>query len=380
MTHHQTVPLSVELRGNYHEGNFGDDALLLACIFLLRDQTRRIQLERKAAYQDNRLKNIVVPGKGKTPPNLVVFGGGTQFFSFSMSSKDVQYSRISRFTKKILSPTSLLASFRARIAAAQYRQLPKIALGIGVGPFELPLAGEQTVELLRQMELVWVRDPTSEKFCRNHNIPNLVNASDLCFTPAFSQIAQPLGHRATPHDRPRRIGIVLRDWPSLDAHFFQRQVALARKLRACGHQVRFLSLSMQDNRYMTKMRELRERVIVWDATSGTLEEFWHTIAEQDLVLTSRFHGAIFALLSRTPFISIEIEPKLKNLRFMVPELGAYAITPSTNVDNMYLKVDELLAKKQSLLPALDKAVSKQRSLARTGEEALKTYFAAKKLR
>lgn len=375
MSRHRPLPSLASLRGNFHEGNFGDDALLLACSSLLQGQVKRIQFERNVAYRDERMQETLAADDVPTQPDMIIYGGGTQFFSFSAPA--AQHSLISRVVRKLSSPTSLMASYRARAMIAQNRRISKIAIGIGVGPFENSVAAQQAVGLLRQMELVWVRDASSEDFCRNNNIPNIVASSDLCFTEAFTHITKPPLDSRLAEDRPRKIGIILRDWPALDADFFQQQVALARKLRASGHEVRFLGLSKHDDRYQAEMAALGEIVNVWDSKSERLEDFWAVIAKQDLVVTSRFHGAIFALLSATPFIAIEIEPKLRNLRDMVPELGAFAIAPSTTVDAMCQAVESILGRRESVLPALDRALSEQCSRARVGEEALKTYFEAK---
>lgn len=377
MSRHQTHPSFASLRGNFHEGNFGDDALLLACTSLLEDRVDHIQFERDVAYRDERIKDTLVDADKPIPPDTIVYGGGTQFFSFSSSAPVVRHSLLSRVAHKIFSPTSLVESYRARTTAAQNRRTSRIAIGIGVGPFDNSVAAEQAAGLLRKMDLVWVRDAPSEYFCRSNSIPNLVASSDLCFTEAFTQITVlPLEINRT-QDGPRKIGIILRDWPTLDAAFFQRQVGLARKLRGAGHDVRFLGLSEHDNRYLTEMAALGERVRVWDPKSERLEDFWALIAKQDLVVTSRFHGAIFALLSTTPFIAIEIEPKLSNLRDMVPELASFAISPSLTVDVMCQTIENLLAQSGSVLPALDRALSEQRVRARAGENALKAYFEAK---
>ena len=191
MSRHRPLPSLASLRGNFHEGNFGDDALLLACASLLQGQVKHIQFERNVAYRDERVQDTLAAADEPMQPDMIVYGGGTQFFSFSASAPVVQHSLISRVARKLSSPTSLMASYRARTRAAQNRRISKIAIGIGVGPFENSVAAEQAVGLLRQMELVWVRDASSEDFCRNNNIPNLVVSSDLCFTKAFTQITAP---------------------------------------------------------------------------------------------------------------------------------------------------------------------------------------------
>jgi polysaccharide pyruvyl transferase WcaK-like protein len=374
MSHLRPVPRFARLRGNFDEGNFGDDALLLACTSLLRGKVKLAQVETNVAYYDDRMHDFFAPSNQLIAPDIIIYGGGTQFFSFSTSEPTAMRSVLSRVTKKILSPTSLITSYRARSDSARNKLIPKVAIGLGVGPFDNAVAAQQAAGLLRQMELVWVRDAHSEHFCRSYDVPNVISSSDLCFTEAFAQITTPRSGRERSGAEPLKIGIILRDWKDLCASFFRRQAALASKLRTSGHEVTFLSLSKHDDFYLGEMATLGETVRVWDAKSELLEDFWALIAAQDLMVTSRFHGAIFSLLSSTPFIAIEIEPKLSNLREMVPELGDFAVDPSTDVDTMHHAVEALLARREGILPALDRALMEQRLRARAGEDALKSYF------
>lgn len=369
------------LRGNFHEGNFGDDALLLACTALLLCRAKSLCVDGKVAYQDERLAGLDAAATTDVLPDLIVYGGGTQFFSFGTPDNMTQRSsRALSLARKIFLPSAYAASFRARARGVHLRRIPKIAIGVGVGPFSDSVSAEATASLLRDMALVWVRDVRSENFCRSHGVKNLVASADLCFTDAFSRVTLPIISLPRPERQAQRVAIILRDWKPLGVDFFRRQIDVARRLRAAGHFVRFIGLSMHDHRYLSEMAAAGEEVLVWDPHKARLEDFWNTLSFQDLIVTSRFHGAIFAILSGTPYVAIEIEPKLVNLREIVPELAEFAVDPSADAGLISKSVAAALAQSDQLLPALRRALSTQRDLARRGEDALKAFFESRMCR
>lgn len=365
---------SVAIRGNYQEGNFGDDALLLGCAGLLEGYTQSLLVEEPMAYRDERLNAVEIGQGADAVPDLFVYGGGTQFFSFDAGVPVSAVSRALGVARKLASPSAYVASIRARVRTAKTRRIPKMAIGVGLGPFSNRPSAEATAELLRDMALVWVRDARSEEFCLNYGIENVVASADLCFTDAFARVTSPTLGQPRADGQPLQVAIILRDWKFIDSGFFQRQILLARKLRSAGHQVRFLSLSPIDSSYAAEMTVSGESLLVWNARVSRIEDFWDLIAQQDLVITSRYHGAIFALLSETPFIAVEIEPKLHNLRDLVPELGQFAIDPLADIDRVYGNIVGALSQRDRLLPAMRNALVTQRDKARKGEEALSFFL------
>lgn len=375
MTSCKTPFRRASLRGNFSEGNFGDDALLLACNALLTDHVHRLCVGVPVCYQDERLAALEEKDLKGAVPDLIVYGGGTQFFSFDgPPAQQPTTSRIMRIARKLITPGAYAASLKTRVTTARSQRIPRIAIGIGVGPFSDTASAHATAALLRNMALVWVRDSQSEEFCRSNGVSNLLLSSDLCFTEAFARSTAPALAQIRSDGQPKQIAIILRDWKQLDYGFFRRQIEVAERLRGAGHHVQFVSLSRHDYTFLTEMSALGEDVLVWDPLRSRLEMFWKYLAEKDLIVTSRFHGAIFALLSNTPFIAIEIEPKLRNLRDMVPELGRFAVDPAAGAELVYNSVQEVLKHREQLLPALKHALSVQRDRARTGEMALKRFL------
>lgn len=373
-------PRLIALRGNYHEANFGDDALLLAAHALLEGPGREIVVDGVVAYRDERLAGLRSRVAERERADLIVYGGGTQFFDFGCPGeadavRPVTLSR--RILRKLANPNEFLVGLRSRRRFRRDRQTPTIGIGLGIGPFALgvTVAKAAVAELVRRMKMVWVRDAASTAFCRQHGVETSVAGADLCFTDAFSRAVRfaqtplPRADGASP-----RVGIVLRDWPDLGPDFFERIIEVARGLRSRGIVVRFLSFAPSDRAYLNALSVAGEEVLAWHAGYGPIETFWEEIAAHDLLVTSRFHGGIFALLSGRPFLALNIEPKLASLAAMVPELTNLLLPPEASADEVVQHILTALPAAEDAKPALIAALARQRALAATGESALKTFF------
>ena len=65
----------------------------------------------------------------------------------------------------------------------------------------------------------------------------------------------------------------------------------------------------------------------------TFENFYIRLSQFDLVITARFHGAVFASMMNIPFITIEVEQKLR----MIAENysgGAYVWTSKFDLNEL----------------------------------------------
>lgn len=370
----------IALRGNYHESNFGDDALLLAVCALLRRDDHELVADGAVACLDERLGGLRVRDQEREGADLIVYGGGTQFFAFESAQgaeAGVRSSLLARLLRKLARPSGILASMRARRRFRRDLQTPAIAIGLGIGPFASGAgAAEAAVAgLVRRMKMAWVRDGASREFCRRHGIPACVAGADLCFTAAFASalgVCLPFEGMARP-DR-KKVGIVLRDWSGLPAGFFGRMIEVAAGLRAANIDVQFFSFCPGDVAYLAALADAGETVLAWDSERGPVEVFWSAIADCDLVLTSRFHGAIFALLSARPFLAITIEPKLEGLAEMVPGVPDVLVAPDEKFDEILARILGMLTSASALRPALLDALARQRELARNGERALAEFI------
>lgn len=367
-------PRLILLRGNYSEANFGDDALLIASYVLLHGQGRSIVVDGGFSYQDQRLAGLRSRNAQHEKADLIVYGGGTQFFDFG-NDTDHHVTILRQIVRIITNPKKIFIDLLSRLRFHRNRRIPVIGIGLGIGPFATTAAEMVTAELIQRMKMVWVRDEAASAFCSKNAVNNSVAGADLCFTEAFRKTVQFVDRPPhTAHGQSRRVGIVLRDWFNLGPDFFERMIVVARQLRSHGIEVRFLSFAPSDCTYLGALAEANEEVLAWHAGYGSIETFWTEIASHDLLVTSRFHAGIFALLSSKPFISINIEPKLASLASMVPELPNLLLAPDDKVEVMVKQILAVLSIAAYAKPFLIAALDRQRALAAKAESALKTFL------
>jgi polysaccharide pyruvyl transferase WcaK-like protein len=108
--------------------------------------------------------------------------------------------------------------------------------------------------------------------------------------------------------------MVLRDWAGQDDGFFDAFVQVARRVRQAGVEVRFFSFSPGDLRMRADLARAGEACSAWECGADRFDAYRSELADMDLIVTSRFHGAVFATLHETPFLAIALEPKLAQVR------------------------------------------------------------------
>lgn len=366
------------LRGNYGEGNYGDDALAIAAQQLLIPHSGSIVTDGELAYRDQRLLGVRCGDTLDESLQAIVYGGGTQFFSFEYdvpTSAPTQLPR--RVLRKLVRPMTIIDSYRARRRHWIESRTPQLAIGFGVGPFSEGSAAEaDAAKLLKAMDLVWVRDDASMAFCKRHDIETAVQSSDLCFTSAFADAVRKPARGLGRANDCKQVGIILRDWKAWDETYFDAAIEAARRLRKLGVGTKFISLAPSDTRFLASLERHGESVISWRCTPDSFEIFWDTFAQMDLIVTSRFHGAVFAALSETPFLAIGIEPKLEQVKTWVqasdwPE----TIIPATSDPELFTRqVLSALSEIGSRGEAVRAMVLEQHRLAAVGERRLIEYF------
>ena len=368
------------LRGNYHEANFGDDALLVAAYALFASSDRAVFVDGDVAYHDKRLFELNEYRSYSGSADLIVYGGGTQFFDFDFSQTVDRVrgtSVLERILYKLAHPIEFLVSLRARWKFRCERKISVIAIGLGIGPFRASanIAEKRVCELLQRMRFVWIRDTASAAFCLRHDITNVLLSADLCFTNAFDSVVH-LPHNLPPQCavRPRKVGIILRDWPDLPLGFFERFIELAQRLRSANVEVNFLSFSTSDEAYLKVSAKADENAVAWSPDYGAIEKYWAQIADHDLLVTSRYHGAIFSLLSSRAFLTINIEPKLATLSAMVGMPDYLQLVPDMDVDALLTRILYALNNASDYSEVFRTALAQQREKAALGEYALKAFL------
>ena len=227
-----TPSRTILLRGNYAEGNFGDDALAIAAQHLVAPAASRILTDGVVAYRDQRLDRMECRDKSDEQFDAIVYGGGTQFFSFEHDPPAMPATQVQRVFKKLRQPLSLIDSYYARRRYWIESRTPQLAIGFGVGPFpEASPAEVAAASLLKRMQLVWVRDDASMAFCKLHGVENAVRSADLCFTSAFAEVTQKPSSAPEQAGGRKQVGIILRDWIGWNDDYFEAAIEAARRMR-----------------------------------------------------------------------------------------------------------------------------------------------------
>ena len=208
--------------GGYGLGNFGDDALMLALHECLRSHVPEKQVAfycHDAPYLKSLVgETLVVDHRGSSSVtcDVLVYGGGTQFYSFPLTRArylpSLTWQRVRRYStdprEAIEAVAKRLRRFD-RISGIRYGRA--VGVGIGVGPFVAgSLEKRQADDALRAMSHCFVRDPLSYEYgtgIRGGDGCSL--GTDLCYTRPFVEKIAPAARRG---GTTRRIGIIVRDW------------------------------------------------------------------------------------------------------------------------------------------------------------------------
>jgi polysaccharide pyruvyl transferase WcaK-like protein len=310
----------IGVKGAYGEQNFGDDAIML---FLYR-WFKKKKIDVVFIGKPNSYVNKLFPGcnyilKGeehKYDFDLLILGGGTQAFSFSKVSK---LEKLKGYLWILLSEPKKgllkLAHFlKNKIIETNPSSQNLIGLGIGFGPF---LKGSKiqvdTEQLIKRMEVLYVRDSLSYEFASQHN-NNTYLYSDICYLTDIMDLPKRKNKRNTI----KSIGVIIRDWKHDDSgnKYYQKLQTQILELRNDGYIVQYI-LFKEENYWIKYLRKNDEQYIIWQPNEQSIEDFIEVLGTFDLFISARFHGVIFGALLGIPSISIEVEQKLALVSRMI---------------------------------------------------------------
>lgn len=300
----------VGIRGAYGEYNFGDDALM----YFLHNWAKVNSIDanfigKEAKYISNYIPSnryIVKEEFHRYFFETLIYGGGTQFFSFERSiPSDSKLKLLFRNPFLFLKKVKLTLEKKVNMKQLNYNSL--FSVGVGLGPFKVQSEIETIAKKqISNMQGVFVRDKFSYTFAKSHN-SNTYLSTDICFLPDVIDF-KPYYNNS---NRIKKIGIILRDWSysTSGAQYLKRVIEEAIKLSG-SFQVEFI-LFRDEPLCEENINNLGFNIIKWNPKSQNLEDFIKILSDFDLFISSRFHGVIFGALLHIPSIAIEIEPKLK---------------------------------------------------------------------
>ena len=128
----------VTIIGGYGLGNLGDDALMSTAIEAVRGKVDDSRICVKAAVNTGYLRRhfpdirfVSREFSGLIETKVLLYGGGTQFYSFPGVSGDTMH----RVRKYLFDPDELWRAVKRRLAVCTIEQEHTAAISVGIGPF-----------------------------------------------------------------------------------------------------------------------------------------------------------------------------------------------------------------------------------------------------
>lgn len=314
------------VRGAYGHYNFGDDALMAGVDAILRCVASQVSAPVAFVCQDEPYVRKLVPHANiisthdacRITTDVLLYGGGTQFYSFPRTAGRPR-SAVLR-TLWGISPVLYIHLRAAYRMLGRQRLGPSLspertmALGIGVGPFvDGSIEERLTRSLFRGMSFVAVRDEASVRQCHQWRVRRVKQYCDICcWRPFYATLLPSQSLRQSV----QRVLIIVRDWTHDDVGIGYRDSVLRLRQRLHGQGIEStfcLFKGHHDVAWDHFLHTSGAPLLSWNPEHMTLSEFCAQIAEFDLFITARYHGAIFATLLEKPTICIDIEPKLSSV-------------------------------------------------------------------
>ena len=314
------------LIGWHGRENAGDDAFCIILAKWLAESVGISQIEVTA--EENRLPILELPddcklkGVLRSGPtgrlrrflqepkylfgkNLVIYGAGSIF-------------SVRRFAWLTLQLWTLQVLRWLRIA-----KTPVAAIGVSIGPFRKEIDRFWCRQVLRQFDVVMVRDQQSAELGRDFGIKNLIPSYDLALAlPKLFPIAE---HQAPSPDSPPVIGfsIVDRDTelgrPSIDELKNEKLFHALRSITAGNPGVLFRGFVFCNDLHRGDLRTTEAMLdrLRNEGCQVELVEYQNCpleliaeLSKSDVMICNRMHSFVFACLSQTPALMLSYAPKM----------------------------------------------------------------------
>ena len=200
-------------------------------------------------------------------------------------------------------------------------------VSVGAGPLDSPLSRRFVRASLRLAHYVSVRDEGSLRLLREIGVAREIRV--------FPDLAHGLEHEATPrvgsgggtrgtvgiNPMPIYDGRYWPEWaPEKYARYVSELAAFATALGAAGYRAFFFGTHPRDERVagealavMEKEHRVARAALPAMKPSATIEELLAVMASADIIVPTRFHGALLALLVERPTLAICYYRKTREL-------------------------------------------------------------------
>ncbi|MGI9887706.1 polysaccharide pyruvyl transferase family protein [Vibrio chagasii] len=320
----------VVIEGAYGEKNFGDDALLKVIYDKVVSEfdSEDILIRSKTKVMDYPLVELIGESIVKTVDDTrdlkaenIIYGGGTQFFFFKKSS-----SLRHKISMAISNPYLIWIFFQRRLF--KYRIDAKSHyVGVGIGPFEDESKLEQLKGHFENYDSFFVRDKVSERYALKLGIDRVQRYTDICFSEDYNNILKK-------RNKVSKIAVILRDWPHSNSNF---TASVLNEKLSNEDGIEYIILG-NDLTLEKELKSLGLKFKSYDPNKEDFLDFIKYLNNFDLIVTSRYHGAIYSVLLEIPCIALSIEPKLS---IAANELGLYSCLDYSNLNELPDLIDNL---------------------------------------
>jgi len=317
------LPRAIAVKGAYGTQNFGDDMLMIAACEIVKrafGEKPDLMICSGSSYVGKLVSGatIISPTDSLRSVDVLIYGGGTQFYAFPLTAfrKNIG-SLFSRFLFHAKRPVAfgkrLLQIIVSRLRPPKDK-LRVAAIGVGLGPFvENSTALDRTKKIFRNLCYAAVRDIDSYDLGNKWGCENLRLRADLCYLPSLWRPYTSETRRSTIQSPVQRICVIPRDWPhTYEGNAYVTPLLdVVEDLRSHGKKVDFVSFSERgDKSWADRLEAESEPLFVWNPEHDNIEGFLERLSTYDLIITARYHGAVFASILGKPVVCIEIEQKL----------------------------------------------------------------------
>lgn len=347
--------VDVVLLGYYGQGNFGDDILMIAADKIARELmpggTIGVRLPDGPGYVSTLLGHDIatIPFGTRDRHRLIIHGGGGTFFDFSSYPASARIRNMLMLAGGSQAYVKVEAALRRILGKPRLDADTRIGLGIGVGTFAR--GSRKLLDALPVMSAfdhLWVRDLGSKANIEDIGVSvPVVVGSDLAFLcDAWCPSELTLQPRSERSARPR-LGIILRDWVVASGANLATLLRPVIDELAIRYQVTIISLDPNtDAGVLATFKDFPQ--VIWQPGLIAMSDFLGAIADNDVLLTSRAHGAICGACLGRASVILEIEPKLAAVHAMLPSAtrlahpGSDAVVIGTLIeDAMAVSIDRI---------------------------------------
>jgi len=329
----------VYLKGAYGPGNLGDDVLLMAILNILKqkfhptDITVGVEEPENARFLDPSVNWTYY--KKPYRCDLVVYGGGGQFFDFDFSNiePNKKIELITRLVSGIKKQKSIFDVIGRLIVKARggadglLLHKKAISYCIGMGPFQKDGFGTfRAKKYIRDSNFTILRDHTSLD-----NYLKLGGSNDLVKVfsdPSFNIKNWYFGSALNVDDSldlTKPLVYVVRYWPytSDGQSKIDSMIEHARAMKSKGYSIKLVSLDKNKDFPLIQMITDLDWLI-YDYKQISISDFIQKmVVDSSVIFSARAHGVWLSVLLGKPTIAVGIEPKLKEVHKSLPNSTLY---------------------------------------------------------